>query len=75
MPPGFQTRRFRGQLRILRSSVTLNIENLYEKMTKRVIALFDVDGTLTVPRKAITQEMHDFMKELQVLTAFNTVLR
>jgi len=34
-------------------------------MTKKVIALFDVDGTLTVPRKAITQEMHDFMQELQ----------
>ena len=25
-----------------------------EKMTKKVIALFDVDGTLTVPRKQIT---------------------
>jgi len=34
-------------------------------MTKKVIALFDVDGTLTVPRKAITQEMHDFMQELK----------
>merc|ERR1712037_1095088 len=48
-----------GKLRIR------NIENLHEKMTKKVIALFDVDGTLTVPRKAITQEMHDFMQELQ----------
>ena len=42
-------------------------------MTKKVIALFDVDGTLTVPRKAITQEMHDFMQELQVLIAIITV--
>ena len=25
-----------------------------QKMTKKVIALFDVDGTLTVPRKQIT---------------------
>jgi len=34
-------------------------------MTKKVIALFDVDGTLTAPRKLVTQEMHDFMQELQ----------
>ena len=37
-------------------------------MTSRapgVIALFDVDGTLTVPRKTIDQEMVDFMDELK----------
>jgi FMN phosphatase YigB (HAD superfamily) len=42
-------------------------------MTKKVIALFDVDGTLTVPRKAITQEMHDFMQELQVFITFYSI--
>ncbi|KAL7581623.1 hypothetical protein ACA910_022176 [Epithemia clementina (nom. ined.)] len=30
----------------------------------RILALFDVDGTLTVPRGEITAEMLDFMKEL-----------
>ena len=30
----------------------------------RIIALFDVDGTLTIPRGEITQEMMDFMKNL-----------
>lgn len=30
----------------------------------RTIALFDVDGTLTVPRGEITESMMDFMKEL-----------
>ena len=30
-----------------------------------VIALFDVDGTLTVPRKVITPEMKEFMLELR----------
>lgn len=30
----------------------------------RTIALFDVDGTLTIPRGEITQDMMDFMMEL-----------
>lgn len=34
-------------------------------MTKKVIALFDVDGTLTVPRKQITPEMAKFMQDLK----------
>lgn len=34
-----------------------------------VIALFDVDGTLTAPRKVVTPDMLEFMKELrQVVT-------
>jgi phosphomannomutase len=31
---------------------------------KRILALFDVDGTLTIPRGDITPEMLTFMKEL-----------
>jgi len=34
-------------------------------MTKRVIALFDVDGTLTEPRGEITPEMMEFMMKLK----------
>lgn len=30
----------------------------------RIIALFDVDGTLTIPRGEVTTDMMDFMKEL-----------
>jgi phosphomannomutase len=30
----------------------------------RILALFDVDGTLTVPRGEITPEMMAFMKDL-----------
>lgn len=30
-----------------------------------VIALFDVDGTLTAPRKEATQELLDFIRELR----------
>ena len=30
----------------------------------RILALFDVDGTLTIPRGEITPEMMAFMKEL-----------
>ena len=30
----------------------------------RILALFDVDGTLTIPRGTITPEMMSFMKEL-----------
>ena len=30
----------------------------------RIIALFDVDGTLTIPRGEITDEMLSFMKDL-----------
>jgi phosphomannomutase len=32
---------------------------------RKILALFDVDGTLTVARKSITPEMHDFMMELK----------
>ena len=30
----------------------------------RIIALFDVDGTLTIPRGEITPDMMEFMKTL-----------
>lgn len=30
----------------------------------RILALFDVDGTLTIPRGEITPEMMQFMKDL-----------
>uniref|UniRef100_A0A8R7Q2X0 Phosphomannomutase n=1 Tax=Triticum urartu TaxID=4572 RepID=A0A8R7Q2X0_TRIUA len=30
-----------------------------------VLALFDVDGTLTAPRKEVTLEMLEFMKRLR----------
>ena len=30
----------------------------------RIIALFDVDGTLTIPRGEVTTEMMTFMKDL-----------
>lgn len=30
----------------------------------RIIALFDVDGTLTIPRGEVTPDMMNFMKEL-----------
>lgn len=32
---------------------------------KDVLVLFDVDGTLTVPRKTATQDMHDTVKKLR----------
>ena len=35
------------------------------KMAPRVICLFDVDGTLTLPRGEITPEMMDFMMKLK----------
>lgn len=31
----------------------------------RTIALFDVDGTLTVPRKEATKDMLQFLQELR----------
>jgi phosphomannomutase len=34
-------------------------------MSKKIIALFDVDGTLTLPRGEATQEIHDFIKKLR----------
>ena len=30
----------------------------------RIIALFDVDGTLTIPRGEVTESMMNFMKDL-----------
>lgn len=30
----------------------------------RILALFDVDGTLTIPRGVITDDMMSFMKQL-----------
>ena len=30
----------------------------------RILALFDVDGTLTIPRGEVTEDMMSFMKEL-----------
>ena len=35
-----------------------------EPENPRIIALFDVDGTLTIPRGEITSEMMTFMKDL-----------
>lgn len=32
--------------------------------SKRILALFDVDGTLTIPRGEVTPDMMSFMKEL-----------
>eukprot|EP00775_Hariotina_reticulata_P005328 gene5328-5564_t len=34
-------------------------------VAKRVLALFDVDGTLTVPRKVASQQTLDFLQELR----------
>ncbi|EFC47841.1 predicted protein [Naegleria gruberi] len=34
-------------------------------MSKRVLALFDVDGTLTVPRNKVTTEMYDTLMKLK----------
>eukprot|EP00879_Flechtneria_rotunda_P020378 GHRR01021440.1.p1 GENE.GHRR01021440.1~~GHRR01021440.1.p1 ORF type:complete len:195 (+),score=60.69 GHRR01021440.1:115-699(+) len=34
-------------------------------MSRRVLALFDVDGTLTVPRKTASQATLDFLQELK----------
>ena len=31
---------------------------------KKIIALFDVDGTLTIPRGKITNEMKEFLSKL-----------
>lgn len=40
-----------------------------------VIALFDVDDTLTAPRKEATREMLDFIRELrQVCMCVNRVI-
>ncbi|KAG0500615.1 hypothetical protein HPP92_000687 [Vanilla planifolia] len=47
-----------------------------EKMAGRkpgLIALFDVDGTLTAPRKAITLKMVEFMKELRKVVMVGVV--
>ncbi|KAK9742931.1 hypothetical protein RND81_03G206300 [Saponaria officinalis] len=38
-----------------------------------VIALFDVDGTLTAPRKEVTPEMLKFMKELREVVTIGVV--
>ncbi|XP_074579044.1 RNA-binding NOB1-like protein, partial [Curcuma longa] len=38
-----------------------------------VIALFDVDGTLTAPRKAITPQMLEFMRELRKVVTVGVV--
>ncbi|XP_010559092.1 PREDICTED: phosphomannomutase [Tarenaya hassleriana] len=38
-----------------------------------VIALFDVDGTLTAPRKTATQEMLDFMRDLRKVVTVGVV--
>ncbi|WIA33551.1 hypothetical protein OEZ86_006675 [Tetradesmus obliquus] len=34
-------------------------------MSKRILALFDVDGTLTVPRKTASKQTLDFLQELR----------
>lgn len=35
------------------------------KMSKKIICLFDIDGTLTKPRQIISNEMKKFLKELK----------
>ena len=35
------------------------------EVNKRIIALFDVDGTLTAPRKVVTPEMHAYLMSLK----------
>ena len=35
------------------------------KRNERVLALFDVDGTLTIPRGEATPEMKDFLQRLR----------
>ena len=39
-------------------------------MTKKVIALFDVDGTLTVPRKQITPGMRRELSTILIHSIF-----
>jgi hypothetical protein len=56
-PPPSTTRR-RKVCRIGLGKAIMSIEN------PRIVALFDVDGTLTIPRGEITEEMMTFMKEL-----------
>ncbi|ONK55335.1 uncharacterized protein A4U43_UnF4760 [Asparagus officinalis] len=41
--------------------------------TPGLIALFDVDGTLTVPRNVISQKMLEFMKELRKVVTVGVV--
>eukprot|EP00052_Salpingoeca_macrocollata_P027674 m.263972 g.263972 ORF g.263972 m.263972 type:complete len:329 (+) comp22768_c1_seq1:2526-3512(+) len=36
-----------------------------QKMSKKILCLFDVDGTLTVPRKVIADEMYGFLQRLR----------
>ncbi|KAI8022803.1 Phosphomannomutase [Camellia lanceoleosa] len=43
------------------------------KMAARLIALFDVDGTLTSPRKVVTLDMLNFMKELRKVITLGVV--
>ncbi|GKU88206.1 hypothetical protein SLEP1_g2497 [Rubroshorea leprosula] len=38
-----------------------------------LIALFDVDGTLTAPRKGVTPEMLEFMHELRKVVTVGVV--
>ena len=35
------------------------------EVNKRIIALFDVDGTLTAPRKVVTPDMHAYLMSLK----------
>ncbi len=39
----------------------------------RIIALFDVDGTLTIPRGEITEDMLEFMKKLNTKVTIGIV--
>jgi hydroxymethylpyrimidine pyrophosphatase-like HAD family hydrolase len=39
----------------------------------RILALFDVDGTLTIPRGEVTKDMMAFMKELSTLVVVGIV--
>lgn len=45
-------------------SITMTSSTRTPPENPRIIALFDVDGTLTIPRGEITEEMMDFMKAL-----------
>jgi phosphomannomutase len=44
-----------------------------EKRNEKVIALFDVDGTLTVARKEVKPEMIEFLKQLRKKVVIGTV--
>ncbi|RXI08025.1 hypothetical protein DVH24_014591, partial [Malus domestica] len=57
------------------NSGILTIDEGAESVVRRpgVLALFDVDGTLTAPRKVVTPEMLEFMRELRKIVTVGIV--